>query len=175
MGGSSNAFVKKDGVKAIRWESITEVVLDKPSTWTAKERVWYQQVMNMFGRKDPDTFLVPTADDLPEQRVVAIASEAITNAYNLPDDALDGFMPDMDLYIANRTVTGDPPRSDYRRQNVIFEQYRYDQGNTTIRSYSAIIDQNGHIVGDFELGVPHVQERAMKVKTSIDHPTPIII
>ena len=70
LGGDSNPFGSKDGVRAIRWESLTNVILGKPSTWTLKERVWYQQMTNMFGREDPDTLVLPNEDDLPEKEAV---------------------------------------------------------------------------------------------------------
>ena len=70
LGGDSNPFVSKDGVRAIRWESLTNVILGKPSTWTLKERVWYQQMTNMFGREDSDTLVLPNEDDLPEKEAV---------------------------------------------------------------------------------------------------------
>lgn len=106
LGGDGNAFVRKDGVRAICWEAMTDVILGNPSGWTLKERAWYQQITNMFGHEDPDILVLPNADDLSEKEAVAIARAAIINAYDLTEDALDGFMPDADLYITNSRFFG---------------------------------------------------------------------
>lgn len=176
LGGDSNPFVSKDGVRAIRWESLTNVILGKPSTWTLKERVWYQQMTNMFGREDPDTLVLPNEDDLPEKEAVAIAREAIINAYDLAEDALDRFMPDANLYVTNSELFDEGPRPNYRRWNVSFLYYEYGtDGPTILHNYLATVDENGHVIGDTEIGMPHVQEWALEEKTKPDDATPVIV
>ncbi|MCI5957450.1 MAG: hypothetical protein MRZ54_10740 [Clostridiales bacterium] len=177
LGGDGNAFVRKDGVRAICWEAITDVILGDPSTWTLKERAWYQQITNMFGREDPDIFVLPNADDLSEKEAVAIARAAIINAYDLTEDALDGFMPDTVLYIINSRCFGAEARPDYRRWRVSFLYYQYgrEDGRTLVQSYGAIVDQNGHVIADTELGEPHVREIALSRKTRPENGTSAIV
>ncbi|MEG0270881.1 MAG: hypothetical protein RR821_11590, partial [Clostridia bacterium] len=170
LGGDGNALVRKDGVRAIRWETITDVVMGSPSTWTLKERVWYQQLTNMFGHEDPDILVLPNSDDLSEKEAVAIARAAIVNAYGLANDALDCFIPDADLYITNGN-------SGYRRWRVNFLFYRYGQenGRTEVESYAAIVDPNGHVIADIELDEPHVRELALNMKTWSEDETSTIV
>ena len=177
LGGDDNAFVRKDGVRAICWEAMTDVILGNPSGWTLKERAWYQQITNMFGHEDPDIFVLPNADDLSEKEAVAIARAAIINAYDLTEDALDGFMPDADLYITNSRFFGGEGRPDYRRWRVNFLYYQYgrEDGRTLVQSYSAIVDQNGHVIADTELDEPHVRERALDTKMRPENGTSAIV
>lgn len=177
LGGDSNSLVSKDGVYAICWEAMTDAILGNPSTWTLKERVWFQQVTNMFGREDPDTLVLPNDGDLPEKEAIARARAAIINAYGLAEDALDSFMPDADLYITNSSLFDEAPRPNYRRWRVHFIFYQYGQENTgtLVQNYAAIVDQNGHVIADTELGEPHVREIALEDKTRPDDGTPPIV
>ena len=174
LGGSSNPLVRKDGVRAVRWNTISTASMGDPSGWTLEEKVWYQQLENMFGHKDRDTLILPEDGDLPENEAVKIASNAIVNAYSLSSDALDRYIPSTFLYMTENDFGDHDPRPDYHRWNIRFFSYEY--GNEPIeKAYSAIVDENGHIIGDYELGVPHVCEQATERKTRLDHATPEVI
>ena len=174
LGGSSNALVRKDGVRAVRWNTLTNAIMGDPSTWTLEEKVWYQQLSNMFGHKDPDTLVLPTEEDLSEDEAIEIARSAITHAYGLQEDALDGYLPSALLYITENDYGDYDPRPDYRRWNIQFLSYQYGDV-TACNAYTAIVDENGHVIGDDELGIPHVQQQAIESKTRLDASTPAIV
>ena len=174
LGGSSNALVRKDGVRAVRWNTLTNAIMGDSSTWTLEEKVWYQQLSNMFGHKDPDTLVLPTEEDLSEDEAIEIARRAITHAYGLQEDTLDGYLPSALLYITENDYGDYDPRSDYRRWNIQFLSYQYGDV-TACNAYTAIVDENGHVIGDDELGIPHVQQQAIESKTRLDASTPAIV
>lgn len=174
LGGSNNAVVQKDGAYAVNWNTITDAIMGNPSTWTLEEKVWYQQVTNMFGHKDPDTLVLPTEGDLTADEAVEIARVAIVHAYGLPEDALDGYLPSALLYITENHLGEYEPRPDYRRWRIQFLSYQYG-GEVEVDVYSAIVDENGHIIEDYELDTPHVQEQATERKTRLDYATPAIV
>ena len=158
LGGSSNALVRKDGVRAVRWNTLTNAIMGDSSTWTLEEKVWYQQLSNMFGHKDPDTLVLPTEEDLSEDEAIEIARSAITHAYGLQEDALDGYLPSALLYITENDYGDYDPRPDYRRWNIQFLSYQYGDV-TACNAYTAIVDENGHVIGDDELGIPLFNNR----------------
>ena len=174
LGGSSNALVRKDGVRAVRWNTLTNAIMGDPSTWTLEEKVGYQQLSNMFGHKDPDTLVLPTEEDLSEDEAIEIARRAITHAYGLQEDTLDGYLPGALLYITENDYGDYDPRPDYRRWNIQFLSYQYGDV-TACNAYTAIVDENGHVIGDDELGIPHVQQQAIESKTRLDASTPAIV
>ena len=169
LGGSSNALVRKDGVRAVRWNTLTNAIMGDPSTWTLEEKVWYQQLSNMFGHKDPDTLVLPTEEDLSEDEAIEI-----THAYGLLEDTLDGYLSSALLYITENDYGDYDPRSDYRRWNIQFLSYQYGDV-TACNAYTAIVDENGHVIGDDELGIPYVQQQAIESKTRLDASTPAIV
>ncbi|MEG1884496.1 MAG: hypothetical protein RR224_12395 [Clostridia bacterium] len=171
LGGGSNDVVRKDGIRAVRWNTITNVIMGDPSTWTLEENVWYQQVTNMFGHKDPDTLVLPVEGDLTEDEAMEIARTAIAHAYGLPEDLLDGFLPSALLYATENDFNARP---DYRRWSIQFLSYQYGD-EIGFDVYAATVDENGHVIGDFELGTPHVQAQATESKTRLDHATPVIV
>lgn len=147
LGGDRNALVDKDGVRSIRWNTINSAILgDISSLWTPTQRVWYQEVTNMYREgEDIDTLILPNADDLPEEEVIAIARDAIIKANGLAQDELDCFMPEADLYIINHT---DDLTPDTRYWSVSFCYYVYgDEENPTILNfYSTTIDEKGNVI-----------------------------
>lgn len=156
MGGDGNSLVRKDGVRAIRWTSLTDVIMGPSITWTPAQKAWYQEVQNI-GREpeELDTLVVPTAEDLPEEQAIAIARAAIVSAYGFDSHALDSFLPDSYLYVTQ----GNP---EYRRWHVGFCHYDYgaENGETALQFYSAVVDENGEVIADPEMGFLHVDELA---------------
>lgn len=172
LGGDDDLLVRKDGIAAVRWDAITIAILGDKRTWTPAQHAWFQQVTNMYRtEKDPDTFVVPGEADLPVETVIAIAKEAVINAYDLPQNALDDetCTASLILYVTEYT---DEPRPDYRRWNVSLQTKNDD---SDFLYYYVIVDENGFVIRDSELGFGHIQENALKQKTKINDQTPEVI
>ena len=134
--------------KEISVDTITYAILGPADSWTPEQRVWWQQITNLFcsAQGAPDTLIAPTADDISEAEAVAIAKAAILEAYALPSDALDNALAVADLY-----VTGQRP--DYRRWNVQFKLLREGDDQYVERVYAAIVDETGQVVDDPDVGI----------------------
>lgn len=143
LGGDSNALVSKDGVNAIRWDLITYAILGRPDVWTHEQRVWFQDITNMYRDSvDPDMYVLPNDNDLPEAEAVRLAKAEIISAYAMDEDYLDRFMPSAVLCAVTPSDTSD---SDRRIWRVAFNYYDYGRpnGRTSVTWYSATVDQNG--------------------------------
>lgn len=162
MGGDDNPLVCKDGLRSIRWSSLTDVIMGRSITWSPAEKAWYQKVANMYRETvDPDTMVAPESEDLPELEAIAIAKASIISAYGLESNALDSYIPNTYLY-----VTKNNP--DYRRWHIGFHYYQYGtaDGVPIQQHYVAIVDENGEVIADPEMGFLHVQEMAEKERDS---------
>ena len=139
----------------IPMETITyRVQVQNPDTFTPEERVWQQE----SDRSKPhnqadDTFVDPTNDDLPEAEAVAIAKSAILKAHGLPADALDHSRIVTNLYVTNA-------RPDYRRWFIQFQVLKEGSDTYVERFYSCIVDQEGNVIADPDIGEPSLEEKA---------------
>lgn len=143
LGGDGNHSVSKDGAKAIQWDIITYAILGDSAVWTHEQRVWFQDVTNMYRESvDPDMYVLPNENDLPEADAVRLAKAAIISAKGLTADALDRFMPKTALLAATSTDASD---GNERLWYVSFLYYEYGQadGRTLLQSYGATVDENG--------------------------------
>ena len=149
--------------KEINADIITYSILGPESTWTAEQRVWWQQVTNRFRNTagDIDTLVVSEQNDLPEAQAIAIAKAAILKAYELPDDALDKARP-----VANAYVTKERP--DYRRWDIQFQIYKEGTDQYIERVYAAVVDMSGKVIADPDVGVELPEDKARKTKKLSD-------
>lgn len=149
-------------IKEINADIITYSIFGPESTWTSEQRVWWQQVTNMFRNteSDIDSFVLPDKGDLPESQAIAIAKAAILKAYELPADALDKARP-----VANMYVTKERP--DYRRWDIQFQIYKEGTSDYLERVYTAVVDMSGNVIEDPDLNVPNLESMAENYKKEL--------
>ena len=153
LGAFSFRELLKDAPRPL--DTVTfQVHIQNPDTFTPEERVWQQE----SDRSKPhnqadDTFVNPTNDDLPEAEAVAIAKSAILKAHGLPADALDHSRIVTNLYVTNA-------RPDYRRWFIQFQVLKEGSDTYVERFYSCIVDQEGNVIADPDIGEPSLEEKA---------------
>ena len=144
-------------------ETVTfQVQAQNPDTFTPEERVWQQE----SDRSKPhnaaaDTFVNPMKDDLPEAEAVAIAKSAILTAFGLPDNGLDYVRVVTNLYVTSQ-------RPDYRRWFIQFEVLKEGSDSYVERFYSCIVDQEGQVIADPDIGEPSLEEKAANTLAALE-------
>ncbi len=153
------ALTKMTDTREINADIITYAVFGPEATWTSEQRVWWQQVTNLFrnAAHDLDSFVLAGAEDFPEEQAIAVAREAIEKAFNLPKGALDKARPVADLYVTKARPT-------YRRWMVQFQFIKAGTENYLEKEYYAVVDSKGNIIADPDVGIPHVDEMAITYK-----------
>ncbi|HHX09433.1 MAG TPA: PepSY domain-containing protein [Chloroflexi bacterium] len=153
------ALTGQTDAREINADIITYAIFGPESTWTPAQRVWWQQVTNMFRNADDDldSFVLAEQEDLPEEKAVSIAKDAIIKAYALPSDALDNAQPVANLYTTKA-------RPDYRRWDVQFQLFKDDNPDWVIKVYFANLDMQGNLISDPDLGIPHIDDAAKNTK-----------
>lgn len=141
-------LTKQTDAKEINADIITYAIYGPESTWTAEQRVWWQQVTNMFRKvKDnPDTLVLSEKGDLSEERAISIAKETILKAYELPKEMLDKARPVANLYVTKE-------RPDYRRWDIQFQIYEDGKPDYLQRVYTAVVDMSGKVIADPDVGI----------------------
>ena len=144
-------------------ETVTfQVDVQNPDTFTPEERVWQQK----SDRSKPhnqadDTFVNPTSDDLPEAEAVAIARNAVIQAYDLPEDTLDHSRTVSNMYVTNQ-------RPDYRRWFIQFQVLKEGSDNYVEKFYSCIVDQEGRVIADPDIDEPSLEEKAAALTAALE-------
>lgn len=149
------SLTKQTDVREINADIITYAIFGPENTWTPEQRVWWQQVTNLFRNTDCDldTLVISQNGDLPEKQAIAIAKEAIIKAYGLSVDALDKARAVADMYVTKT-------RPDYRRWMVQFQLIKAGTENYVERAYAAVVDNQGTVIADPDVDMPHVDEMA---------------
>ena len=144
-------------------ETVTfRVQAQNPDTFTPEERVWQQE----SDRSKPhnaadDTLVNPTKDDLPKEEAVAIAKSAILEAHGLPENALEHSRVVVNLYVTNQ-------RPDYRRWFIQFEVLKEGSDSYVERFYSCVVDQEGQVIADPDIGEPSLEEKAANTLAALE-------
>ena len=142
-------------VEAINLEEITYAIMGYSDFWTPEQRVWWEKITYMFTpedeRKNPERLVVPDEKTITEQEAIDIARREIIKAYALPEDALDQAQP-----VANLYVTTQHP--DVRRWHVVFNFYMEGTDHYAEREYSAVLDSQGNVIADPDIGKRHLSE-----------------
>lgn len=148
-------LTKQTDVQEISIDIITYAIMGSTDTWTPEQRVWWQQVTEQLysDQGAPDTLITPAEDVVSEAEAIAIAKAAILEAYKLSADALNSSLSVADLYVTEQ-------RPDYRRWNVQFKVLRAGSDNYVERVYTAIVDEDGRVIDDPDVGVTTPQARA---------------
>ena len=153
-----------DDVKEIHSAFITYAILGHEDTWTPEQRVWWNGIVTMYGDGGAvDTLIVPTADDLPEEDAIAIAKAAVAEAYGFDDAYMAALHPVANLYVTDA-------RPDYKRWDIQLKLYR--EGSTTWaeKIYTVIVDENGEVIADPDVGIDHPAERAARANAQAAQP-----
>ena len=141
-----------DDVKEIHSTLITYAIMGHEDTWTPEQRVWWNELTNQYANTGAtDTLIVPTKEDLPEDEAIAIAYEAVQEVYGFTDDEMERLHPVANLYVTDE-------RPDYKRWDIQFKRYREGSSTYVEKVYSVIVDENGEVIGDPDVGVPHIRE-----------------
>lgn len=150
-------LIGQTDIREINLDTITYAVLGYSDFWTPEQRVWWDEITYMFipeeRRNDPDRLVLPDDSAVSEAEAIEIARAAIIEAFELPDNALDGFQPVADQYVTTQ-------RPDYRRWNVTFYRYKEGTEHYVEKEYWAIVDEDGNVVGDPDLNISDVKAEA---------------
>lgn len=132
------ALTGQQDVREINADIITYAIFGPEAFWTPAQRVWWQQVTNLYRKvqDNPDTFVLPGPGDLPEQEAIAIARKAILKAYQLPEGTLDKAVPVANLYVTK-------VRPNVRRWMVQFQFFKEGTANYLEKEYFAVVDPAG--------------------------------
>lgn len=142
-----------EDVREIYSTLITYSLMGHEDTWTAERRVWWNGIVNMYADAGaPDTPLVPDENDLSEEDAIAIAKAAVREVYGFSDDFMAGLRPVANLYVTDQ-------RPDYKRWDIQLKKYR-DGGAYLEKVYSVVVDENGEVISDPDVGIDHPAEKA---------------
>lgn len=145
-------------VKEVHSTLITYAIMGHEDTLTPEQRVWWNGIVTMYGDDGAtDTLIVPSADAVSEEEAVAIAKKAVQEAYDLDDAAIAALHPVADQYVTDE-------RPDYKRWNVQFKRYREGSSTYVEKVYTAIVDENGEVIEDLDVGELHVKDKAAAAK-----------
>lgn len=147
-----------DDVKEIHSSFITYAIMGYEDTWTPEQRVWWNGIVTMYGDDGAtDTLIVPTDNDLPEEEAVAIAKAAVKEAYGFDDAYMAKLHPVANLYVTDE-------RPDYKRWDIQLKLYREGSTSWAEKIYCVIVDENGEVIEDPDIGAPHIAEQAARTK-----------
>ncbi len=143
-----------DDVKEIHSTWITYTIMGHEDTWTPEQRVWWNGIITMYGDDGAtDTLIVPDGEVLSDADAIAIAARAVQEAYGFDDETMAKLHPVANLYVTDQ-------RPDYKRWDIQFTRYREGSSTYVEKVYSAIVDEYGEVIGDPDVGMAHVAERA---------------
>ncbi len=141
-------------VKEVHSSLITYAILGHEDTWTPEQRVWWHGIVTMHGDDGAtDTLISPEKGDLTEQEAIRIAGEALQTAYGFTEAGVAALHPVANMYVTDA-------RPDYKRWDIQFKRYRAGSSTYVEKVYSVIVDENGQVIGDEDVGMPNVLERA---------------
>ena len=151
----------KDEVEEIHSNIITFAIMGPEDYWTPEQRVWWNEITNLYADTGaPDTLIVPAKNDLSEDEAVAIAYEAVQEVYGFSDEEMQRLHPVANMYVTDQ-------RPDYKRWDIQFKRYREGSSTYVENVYSVIVDEHGEVIGDPDVGMPHIREareRAMQAE-----------
>ncbi len=150
----------------VDWSSLTIAFMGDDFPKTPAQKAWYQEVTNLFrSNKEPDVYVTPNENDFPEEQAVAIATQALMNAFDPICINIEPSHISTTLYVTDHY---EPSSPDYRRWRIEFSSPDF---------YAmVIVDSTGLVIHDFELGVfPSIADFAVKRKTTPDENTPFLI
>ncbi len=143
-----------DDVQEIHSTWITYAIMGHEDTWTPEQRVWWNGIITMYGDDGAtDILIVPDGAVLSEKDAIAIAARAVQDAYGFDDETMAKLHPVANLYVTDQ-------RPDYKRWDIQFTRYREGSSTYVEKVYSAIVDEYGEVIGDPDVGMAHVAERA---------------
>lgn len=149
-----------EDVKEIHSTLITYAIMGQEDTWTPEQRVWWNGIVTMYGDDGAtDTLIVPTKDVLSEQNAIAIARAAIQEAYGFDYAYMSSLHPVASLYTTDE-------RPDYKRWDIQFKKYREGSSTYVEKVYSAVVDENGEVISDPDVGIDHPAEKAKRLDSS---------
>lgn len=161
-------LIGQTDVAEIHSTLITYAILGHEDTWTPEQRVWWHSVLYAHGDGGAqDTLLVPTKQDLSEEKAVSIAREALQKAYGFDESIMRRLHPVANLYVTDQ-------RPDYRRWDIQFKQYREGSSSYVEKIYCVIVDENGQVIGDEDVGVPHIEESAAHARARQEKPAYVL-
>ena len=147
-----------EDVKEIHSTLITYAIMGHEDTWTPEQRVWWNGIVTMYGDDGAtDTLIVPTKDVLSEQDAIAIARAAIQEAYEFDDAYMSSLYPVANLYTTDE-------RPDYKRWDIQFKKYREGSTSYVERVYCVVVDENGEVISDPDVGIEHPAESVARMK-----------
>lgn len=159
-----------EDVKEVHSTLITYAIMGQEDTWTPEQRAWWNGIITMYDDGTTDTLIVPTEDVLSEEDAIRIACAALQEAYGFDDTYMNGLQPVADLY-----TTEEHP--DYKRWNVQFKKFREGSNTYVEKVYSAIVDENGEVISDPDVGILHPTEKAAQSSSTtmvIENEDPMI-
>lgn len=147
-----------EDVKEIHSTLITYAIMGHEDTWTPEQRVWWNGIVTMYGDDGAtDTLIVPTKDVLSEQDAIAIARAAIQDAYGFDDAYMSSLHPVANLYMTDE-------RPDYKRWDIQFKKYREGSSTYVEKVYCVIVDENGEVISDPDVGIDHPAKSVARMK-----------
>lgn len=161
-------LIGSDSTAEISLNTITYSIMGYKDTWSPAQRVWWQEVKNMFREKQgTDTLVIPDETSISEQQAIEIAKAAIIHAYGLPSTGLDQATAVADLYVTEQRPT-------VRRWYVRFKLYKDDDSSYVDKQYFCHLSADGEIIEDPDVGAQHLKSRAQNEGESQDRePIPL--
>lgn len=143
-----------EDVKEVHSTQITYAITGHEDTWTPEQRVWWNGIVTMYGDDGAtDTLIVPTTEVLSAEEAIRIARAVIQEAYGFDDAYMSSLHPVANLYTTDE-------RPDYKRWDVQLKKYREGSNTYMEKVYSAVVDENGEVISDPDVGIQHPAEKA---------------
>lgn len=152
-------------IEWINVDVITYAIMGFEDSWTPEQRVWWQNVTNqIYGNQGaPDTLVTPSADVISEVEAVAVAKEAILEAWGYPSDKLDRALPVANLYVTKQ-------RPDYRRWDVQLKMFKEGSDNEVELIHVVVVDEHGQVIDDPDRGVMNPKDSFERMKNMPGRP-----
>lgn len=143
-----------EDVKEVHSTQITYAIMGHEDTWTPEQRVWWNGIVTMYGDDGAtDTLIVPTTEVLSAEEAISVARAVIQEAYGFDDAYMSRLHPVANLYTTDE-------RPDYKRWDVQLKKYREGSNTYIEKVYSAVVDENGEVISDPDVGIQHPAEKA---------------
>lgn len=154
----------QEDVKEIHSSLITCAIMGQEDCWTPEQRVWWNGIVNMYADTGAqDTLIVPAKEDLSGAEAIAAARAAIQEAYGFDDAYMNSLHPVANLYVTEQ-------RPDYKRWDIQFKKYREGSESYLEKVYCAVVDENGEVISDPDVGIDHPSESAARANTRSEEP-----
>lgn len=142
-------------------ERVAEQMNGSFTTWTAEDKAWFTQLLRESGLLSSEDIVydAPAASDIDQETVIALARDALTDAYSLPEGYLDDFAADAMFHAPTWEVAG--IQSGETIWTVEFTRMIHEDGRDNHYVLIAELDRQGNVLG-------HIRNNPLSLTVEFD-------